>query len=133
MNKILIDGFLGRDAEVRQAKSGISVCNLSVASTYRKGKDDKDGTTTWFSCTAFGKTADGCRTLRKGDHVHIDGRVQEEEYEAKDGSGKKKAWKVIANSVSVDVVARGASGGTAGTVKGEETVAEPDFLDSIPF
>lgn len=135
MNRIIIDGYLGRDAEVKATKTGTSVTTFSVGSTYRKNKDDKDGITTWFNCVAFGKTADGAAKLKKGDHVHVDARMQEEEYAAKDGT-KKKIWKAIANSVAVDVVARGASGGTTSTVKQEIIVTDgpSDFEDnSIPF
>ncbi len=129
MNRIFITGNLGRDPEVRTAKSGIQVASFSVADTYRKSKDDKDGVTSWFNIVAFDKLAERCSGLIKGQRVTIEGRCQEEEYEAKDGT-KKKAWKVLANTVTVDPIARGASGGTTAPDAGSKA---DELLNEIPF
>ena len=131
MNRILINGFLGRDAESIASKSGLELTKLSVADTY-KDKAGKE-TTSWFSVTAFGKVAVGAKGLPKGTKVVVDGRMEESSYE-KDGE-KKKAWKVLANSIAVDVIARGASGGTV-TPDAPRVEQELDKLASdmeIPF
>lgn len=122
MNRISVNGYLGRNAEVKQSKSNEPYAQFSVASTHRKNKDDKEGITTWFNVVAFGRTADGCRKLEKGEHVHVDGRMQEEEYTSKEGE-KKKSWKLIAQNVSIDVTPRAAA-----QVQQQEAT-----MDEIPF
>jgi len=131
MNRIYISGNLGRDVETRTAKSGMEVASFSVASSHFD--KDKNKSTTWFNIVAFGKVAAGAASLKKGDRIFVEGRMTEEEYKGKDGEAKK-AWKVIANSVSVDVIARGASGGTTTpeTMDRIESKAE-EILNSMPF
>jgi single-strand DNA-binding protein len=128
VNRIIVEGNLGRPPEMFDAKSGMKIARFSVADSYRKDKESPE-ITTWFNVVAFGKVAEGCASLDKGQRVIVEGRLQEEEYE-KDGQ-KKKVIKLLANSVSVSVVARGPSGGvTTETI--DKKVADAE-LDSIPF
>lgn len=99
MNKIYITGYSGKDCEEGTTLGGVPVSKFSVASTYRKNKDDRDGVTTWFNVVAFGRLAEGCRSIKKGAHLQIDGRMQEEKYNDKNGV-EKRIWKVYASNVA---------------------------------
>ena len=55
LNKVMLIGNLGRDAETRFTTNNLSVTNFSIATT--RGFKDKDGNwqneTTWHNITGF--------------------------------------------------------------------------------
>jgi single-strand DNA-binding protein len=54
----------------------------------------------YFDVTVFGAQGENCSTyLSKGRPVAIEGRLDWREWEAKDGSGKRQAVSIIANTV----------------------------------
>jgi single-strand DNA-binding protein len=102
LNVIVITGNLTRDPELRSTGGGTSVCDMRVAVNSRR----KDGSGNWvdkpnyFDVTVFGAQGENCSTyLSKGRPVAVEGRLDWREWEAKDGSGKRQAVSIIANSV----------------------------------
>jgi single-strand DNA-binding protein len=99
VNKAIIIGNLGRDPEVRYLPSGQSVANFSVATS--ESFNDKSGNrqerTDWHNIVVYGKQAELCgQYLKKGRQVYVEGRISYREYEAKDGSGKRKVTEIVA-------------------------------------
>jgi len=132
MNTIVIKGSAGKDAEVKMSAAGKPFANFSVASNY-KGKDGQESVS-WFNCTAFGYTAEGCSKIKKGDKLMVEGRMQEETYNDKTTGQPKKTWKVIANDVAVNVIARGPSGGVSPhAVTKDSAPIESEEPFNIPF
>lgn len=86
MNRVQLAGHLGRDPELKQTKSGTSVCNLSVATTERrKDGDEWVNHTEWHTVVVWGKKAEFCaKDLRKGSFVTVSGSLYTETWE-KDG------------------------------------------------
>lgn len=87
---VIIDGFLGRDPEIRITPKGDTVATLAVAVTERRKVNDQyeDGETTWFRVNHWGKDGEAIvETARKGDRVIIIGQVKLSTYE-KDGQTK---------------------------------------------
>ena len=102
VNVVVITGNLTRDPELRSTSGGTSVCELRVAVNSRR----KDPSGEWvdkpnfFNVTVFGAQGENCSTyLSKGRPVAVEGRLDWREWEAKDGSGKRQAVSIIANSV----------------------------------
>jgi single-strand DNA-binding protein len=102
MNVVVITGNLTRDPELRSTAGGTSVCDMRVAVNSRR----KDANGNWvdkpnyFDVTVFGAQGENCSTyLSKGRPVAVEGRLDWREWEAKDGSGKRQAVSIIANSV----------------------------------
>jgi single-strand DNA-binding protein len=102
VNVVVITGNLTRDPELRQTGGGTSVCGLRVAVNSRR----KDQQGNWvdkpnyFDVTVFGGQGENCANyLSKGRPVAIEGRLDWREWEAQDGSGKRQAVSIIANSV----------------------------------
>lgn len=88
VNKVIIIGNLGRDAEVRYAPSGAAIANITVA-TSRKWKDKTSGEmveeTEWHRCTMFDRMAEVAgEYLKKGKPVYIEGRLKTRKFN-KDG------------------------------------------------
>lgn len=90
-NKIIVIGNLGRDPELRYTPQGDAVCDFSVAVNDRK--KDKSGefqdVTTWFRITLWRKLAENAsKYLTKGKQVYIEGRLQIEEWQDRDGNNR---------------------------------------------
>ena len=98
MNKWIGMGRLTRDPEVRYSQSGSAVANFSVAID-RRYKRDGETTADFFNCTAFGKTGEFAeKYLRKGTKVVIEGELQNNNYEDKNGT-KHYSVQIIVNQI----------------------------------
>jgi single-strand DNA-binding protein len=98
LNKILLIGHAGRDAELRFTAGGMAVTKFSLAVS-EKIKDEKH--TEWFDVTAFNKTAEFAgEDVRKGLAVYVEGRIRTEKWTDKEGKPREKRG-VIADSVKV--------------------------------
>jgi len=102
INTVVITGNLTRDPELRNTGGGTPVCGLRVAVNSRR----KDQSGNWvdkpnyFDVTVFGAQGENCATyLTKGRPVAVEGRLDWREWEANDGSGKRQAVSIIANTV----------------------------------
>lgn len=84
MNKIMIQGRLTRDPEVKTVGEGLKVWRITVAVDRRKGKDGTKKTD-FFSCDAWNRTGDTIsQYFHKGDGIIIMGRMESSQSE-KDG------------------------------------------------
>jgi single-strand DNA-binding protein len=88
VNKVEIQGFLGRDAEVKSFDSGRSLATFSLATneSYKNAKGEWVTNTTWHNVThwlnAKDKTID---FLKKGALVAVQGKLSTRKYTDKDG------------------------------------------------
>lgn len=90
-NKIIVIGNLGRDPELRYTPQGDAVCDFSIAVNDRKR--DKSGeyqdVTTWYRITTWRKLAENAsKYLAKGRQVYIEGRLQVDEWQDRDGNNR---------------------------------------------
>ena len=93
MNKIILMGRLTRDPEMRSGY-GTAICRYTLA-VDRRFKRDGEPDADFFSCTAFGKSAEFAeKYFRQGTKLLITGRIQSDNYTNKDGQ-KVYSWQVI--------------------------------------
>jgi single-strand DNA-binding protein len=88
INSVTIIGRAGQDCEMRVMPNGNSVATLSLA-TSESWKDKQSGerqeSTEWHRCAAFGKLAEICgQYIKKGSMIYICGKLKTRKYE-KDG------------------------------------------------
>jgi single-strand DNA-binding protein len=102
INRVLVTGNLTKDPELRSTPSGTSICKLRIAVNSRR----KDASGQWvdkpnyFDVTVWGAQGENCAQYRqKGRGVAIDGRLDWREWDATDGSGKRQAVEIIADTV----------------------------------
>jgi single-strand DNA-binding protein len=141
VNKVILVGNLGRDAELRYTPGGAAVAKFSLATTEKW--TDKSGSlqerTEWHNIDLWGKQAETLNEyLRKGKQVYIEGRLQTDEYTDKEGN-KKKTTRVRCDRV----VLLGGGGGRGGgggdrssdgpSHSSSADAAEPLTDDDIPF
>ncbi len=115
VNVVVITGNLTRDPELRHTGGGTAVCELRVAvNSRRKEGNDWVDKPNFFDVTVWGAQGENCATyLSKGRPVAVEGRLDWREWEAKDGSGKRQAVSIVANSVQF-LGSRDGSGGGNG-------------------
>ena len=80
MNKFIIVGRPTADPEVRYSQDGKSIARFNFA-VNRRFKRDNEPEADFFSCVAFGKTAETIEKLvRKGTKILIDGECRNNNY-----------------------------------------------------
>jgi single-strand DNA-binding protein len=87
VNKAILVGNLGRDAEVRFTPGGQAVASFSIATTENwTSKDgEKKEQTEWHKIVLWGKSAETLQPyLTKGKQIYVEGRLQTRNWE-KDG------------------------------------------------
>lgn len=92
VNKAIILGHAGRDAEVRYMPNGNAVANVSIATTSRR-KDKSSGETIedtqWHRITFYERLAEiAGEYIKKGKAVYIEGRLKYGTYTDKSGVEK---------------------------------------------
>jgi single-strand DNA-binding protein len=146
VNKVILVGNLGRDAEVRYTPSGAAVAKFSVATT--EVWNDKSGQrqerTEWHNIDLWGKQAESLQEyLRKGKQIYLEGRLQTDEYTDKDGI-KRKSTRVRCDRVVLLGSAAGSGGRGPSVDRGGDSMgghtgapapepSEPLTDDDIPF
>ncbi len=136
LNHVQLIGFLGKDPEKRQVRgNGVTFAVLSVATqqSWKDSNDEWQSKTEWHRVVAFNRLGDSIAdTLRKGDHVFVDGQLVSSKYERENGKSKKaKAskvdifWSVRANSVRR--LSRAESEAPAQSSTHEATPDQPPF------
>jgi single-strand DNA-binding protein len=123
-NKVILIGRLTRDPECRTFGNGGKVAKLGFAVTNRK----KNGQTgQWedepmfidvdvFNRGEFGKLADLAQDrLRKGSQILVEGKLHLEQWEDKNGGGKRSKHKIVADNFTfLDGKPQDGAGGMGG-------------------
>jgi single-strand DNA-binding protein len=116
VNVVVITGNLTRDPELRHTGGGTAVCELRVAvNSRRKEGQEWVDKPNYFDVTVWGAQGENCANyLSKGRPVAVEGRLDWRELEAKDGSGKRQAVSIVANTVQFLGSRDGSGGGNGG-------------------
>lgn len=130
LNKVQLIGFLGKDPELKQTQTGMSVANFSVATTERfTGKDGQNQERTeWHRIVAWNKTAENCaQYLKKGSQVYIEGKNSTRKWTDKNGV-ERYTTEVVAFIVQFLDRKEKSDG-----AKAEEFSPPPAGDDDVPF
>ena len=138
VNKVILVGNLGRDAEVKVTTTGQSVASFSIATTETWTKDgEKKEKTEWHRIVLWGRQADTLQPyLTKGKQIYVEGRLETRNWE-KDGQ-KHYTTEIKADRI---VLLGGGRGGERGdrNDRGDAGYADPLANaapitdDDIPF
>lgn len=146
VNKVILVGNLGRDAELRYTPGGAAVATLNMATTdvWNDKSGQRQEKTEWHRVKIWGKTAETVSEyLVKGRQVYVEGRLQTDQWNDRDGN-KRYTTEVRADRV-VLLGGRGVeSGGASGQGGGprgdrpDQPAPAPDgggelTEDDIPF
>ena len=151
INKVILVGNLGQDPDTKAMPSGMTVCNLRIA-TSESWKDKQSGEmkeqTEWHSVAMFGRLAEiAGEYLRKGSQVYIEGRLRTRKWQDKSGNDRYTT-EIVANEMQMlgggagrgmgGGEGRGAGGRASGGESGQgepvrSSTEKDDFDDDIPF
>ena len=144
VNKAILVGNLGRDAEMRFTAGGTPVATVSIATTERF--TDRDGQkredTQWHRIVIWGKTAESLHEyLTKGKQIYVEGRIQTRDWTDKEGK-QQRTTEIRADRI----VLLGGGGGEgrggprpsrerydAGDHAADSTPVDAPHDDDIPF
>jgi single-strand DNA-binding protein len=100
VNKVILLGHLGKDAETKFTPSGVSKSTFSIA-TSRRWKDQQSGEwkeeTDWHNIVLW-RSENLANYLLKGKQVYVEGRLHSRSYEDKEGQ-KKYITEVVADEL----------------------------------
>ncbi len=89
VNKVILVGNLGRDAELRYTPGGAAVATLNMATTevWNDKAGQKQEKTEWHRVVLWGKSAETLSEyLTKGKQIYVEGRLQTRQWDDKDGN-----------------------------------------------
>jgi single-strand DNA-binding protein len=128
VNKVILLGHLGKDAETKFTPSGVAKTSFTIA-TNRRWKDQQTGEwkeeTDWHNCVIW-RAENVANYLQKGKQVYVEGRLQTRSYEQ---DGQKKYFTEV---VCDDLVLLGGRGGDAGGGTGDSEYSAPRGPVSMP-
>jgi single-strand DNA-binding protein len=148
VNKVILIGRLGRDAELKYTPSGTPVANFSLATdeSFKDNTGQQQKRTEWHNIVAYKRLAEICgEYLTKGKQVYIEGSIRSRQWDDKNTGAKRTAYEIIAfrmqmlGSKADSERAAGAAPSRAASEEPEapapaEASPEPEITDEdIPF
>jgi single-strand DNA-binding protein len=147
VNKVILVGNLGRDAELRYTPGGAAVATLNLATTevWNDRNNQRQEKTEWHRVVLWGKQAESLQEyLTKGKQIYVEGRLQTRQWDDKDGN-KRYTTEIKCDRVTLlggggggggrgggsESYGGGRSGGGGGQM--DEPPVEPITDDDIPF
>ena len=125
VNKVILIGHLGKDAETKFTPGGAALTKFAVA-TNRRWKDQASGEwkeeTDWAN-VALWRAENLSTYLTKGKQVYVEGRLQTRSYDDKDGK-KNYFTEVVADEVIL-LGGQGQGGGQGGEFSQEPRSERP--------
>src|SRR5437016_5765667 len=112
VNKVILLGHLGKDAETKFTPSGVARSSFTIA-TNRRWKDQQSGEwkeiTDWHNVVLW-RSENLSNYLLKGKQVYVEGRLESRSWEDKEGQ-KRYITEVVADDL---ILLGGRGGGESG-------------------
>jgi single-strand DNA-binding protein len=135
LNKIMLIGNLGKDAETRFTTNNVSVTSYSLATTNSyKGKDGNwINDTTWHNIVSFNLSDYFKENLKKGKKFYVEGRLSKRDYTDKDGVKRYTTEVVTERIIPLESSgdSSGFGGGTPDTQAADDVNVEEN--EDLPF
>jgi len=146
VNKVILVGHAGRDAEVRYIDNGAAVASFTMATseTYTSKTGEKVTTTEWHNITVWRGLAEFAgKYIKKGQQLYVEGRIRTRSYDDKDGI-KRYVTEILADTINLlgrkeQSDSNGAGNGSAQNqyqqpaAASSETFAAQEPADDLPF
>lgn len=147
LNKVMLIGNAGKDAELRYMASGTPQCKFSLAVNNRRRNpqnNEWEDQTEWFNILIWGDMAERVsQYITKGKQLYIEGRLQTRSWDGDDGQ-KHYMTEVVAQTVQLLGSRSGDGGGRESDDWGGGAPARPrsgggysrggdQDVDDLPF
>ena len=134
LNKVMLIGNLGRDAETRFTTNNVSVTNFSLATTnsYKDKEGNWQNETTWHNVTSFNLSDFFKDNLKKGKKFYVEGRITKREYNDKDGN-KRTSTDVVSEKL-IPLESTSSESASADNLSGESVeTPQVENNEDLPF
>ncbi|MBR1487244.1 MAG: single-stranded DNA-binding protein, partial [Synergistaceae bacterium] len=101
-NRVIIAGNLTRDPELRATVNKRTYARFGVAvnSAWKNQNGELQERVDFINVVVWGQAAENCgKYLKKGSAVLLEGRLQTNTYDARDGSGKRTSTDVVVDNI----------------------------------
>ncbi|HEY5551923.1 MAG TPA: single-stranded DNA-binding protein [Opitutaceae bacterium] len=137
LNKVLLIGNLTRDPELRQTPKGTAVAQFGIAvnRTFRGEDGQSREEVTFVDLEAWGKQAETIsKYMSKGRPIFIEGRLKLDQWEDKNGGGKRSKLRVVVENFQFlgSRQGGGEESGGGGVSTEREPVAPPRRAAAAP-
>ena len=139
VNRVILVGNIGKDAEVRYTTGGAAVSTLSLATTEvwnDKSSGQRQEKTEWHRVVVWGKQAETLSEyLTKGRQIYVEGRLQTRQWDDKDGN-KRYTTEVRTDRIVLlgGRSSTGDAGGPGQPAASTPVTGPPELTeDDIPF
>ena len=132
VNKVILVGNLGRDAELRYTPGGAAVATLNMATTevWNDKAGQRQEKTEWHRVVLWGKTAESLNEyLTKGKQIYVEGRLQTRQWDDKDGN---KRYTTEIRGDRIVLLGGGGGRGGGGSARAESSGAASEFGAPAP-
>lgn len=137
LNKAMLIGNLGKDPEVRYTQSNKAVATLTVATSerFKDNNGELQERTEWHRVIVWNRLAEICQQyLKKGSKVYIEGKIQTNAWEDKEGQ-KRYTTEIL--GLTMTMLDSKGGGGNNGESSNYSSAPKPqeetpvDFSDDI--
>lgn len=98
VNKLIVLGHVGSDADLKFTPGGKPVANFSVAvnESFKNSNGDNVERVEWFRCVAWNGLAELCgQYVTRGKQLYLEGRLQTRKYDDKEGNARTTTEVVV--------------------------------------
>lgn len=141
VNKVILVGNVGKNAEVRYIDNGAAVATFSLATseTYTAKNGEKVTTTEWHNIVVWRALAEFAgKYIQKGRQIYVEGSIKTRSYDDKEGN-KRYITEILANTIQL-LGRKNDSGNTnSNSTKPEQptntetNIDASDVDDDLPF
>ena len=133
VNKVILVGNLGRDAELKYTPGGaaVSTLNLATTETWTDKSGQRQEKTEWHRVVLWGKPAESLADyLVKGKSIYVEGRLQTRQWDDKDGN---KRYTTEIRGDRVVLLGGGGNSSSAAPQRDEQVGDEVEDGAVVPF
>ena len=115
VNKVILLGNVGKDAEIKSLPSGAVVANFSLATTerYKDKSGEWQDRTEWHNLVAYQRTAEIIRDYtEKGSKLYVEGKLSTRSWEDKDSRKTIYRTEIVALDIGLLSSKNGGSQGS---------------------
>ena len=147
VNKVIILGRLGADPDLRSSPSGVTSCNLSIATSQSwtdKSSGEKKEKTEWHRIVVFNEGLVNVvqQYLKKGAQIYVEGQITTRKWKDEQSGQDKYSTEIVIQGYNSSLTMLG-GGNSSGGISNDNTQSSNnteeisqisnDMDDDIPF
>lgn len=120
INKAIILGRIGADAEVKTTGQGrhLATFNVATSKVFKNSEGQKSEKTSWHSVALWGKLAEVLgQYLRKGTPVYVEGEIDYQTWDKPDGG---KGYRTVINADEIKLLGDRSSAAKPATTQNQQ-------------